>query len=216
MRLKDTLIIWVEPDGRDMALSFQDSRGCTEIWDSIGDVQRRLHDSLPGDILMGMEDESLGADLEPDVSSIVVPEITITSLIQVEQFVLELCQYRRGRDRLVRLILTDKFLDRVFDVFEMAEDMEMKEELTTIYSICRNIVMLNDNSLYQYLLREDVCAKLCAVFEYDPEYPVTKGIHRDYLKSSLRYKKVAEFSDAAIESTIHQTFRAQYLKDVVF
>eukprot|EP00158_Paraphelidium_tribonemae_P007449 Partr_v1_DN28249_c0_g1_i5_m76518 putative suppressor of mek1 (Dictyostelium) len=216
-RQQDTLIIWVEPDGRDMALSFQDSRGCTEIWDSIGDVQRRLHDSLPeGDILMGIEDESLGADLEPDVSSIVVPEITITSLIQVEQFVLELCQYRRGRDRLVRLILTDKFLDRVFDVFEMAEDMEMKEELTTIYSICRNIVMLNDNSLYQYLLREDVCAKLCAVFEYDPEYPVTKGIHRDYLKSSLRYKKVAEFSDAAIESTIHQTFRAQYLKDVVF
>jgi len=28
----DTLIVWTEPDGLDLALSFQEPSGCTEVW----------------------------------------------------------------------------------------------------------------------------------------------------------------------------------------
>lgn len=31
-RQNDTLILWTEPDGRDMALSFQSPLGCQETW----------------------------------------------------------------------------------------------------------------------------------------------------------------------------------------
>lgn len=30
--LIDTLIVWTEPNGTDMALSFQESEGCTTVW----------------------------------------------------------------------------------------------------------------------------------------------------------------------------------------
>lgn len=30
--LSETLIVWTEPNGTDMALSFQEAEGCTVIW----------------------------------------------------------------------------------------------------------------------------------------------------------------------------------------
>lgn len=31
-RQQDTLIVWTELDGSDLALSFQDEKGCHDIW----------------------------------------------------------------------------------------------------------------------------------------------------------------------------------------
>lgn len=36
---KDTLIVWTEPDGTDMALSFETPEGCHKVWDIINEVQ---------------------------------------------------------------------------------------------------------------------------------------------------------------------------------
>jgi len=36
---QDSLIVWTEPNGTDMALSFQEAEGCTIVWDSIRWVQ---------------------------------------------------------------------------------------------------------------------------------------------------------------------------------
>ena len=35
---EDTLIVWAEPDGSNLALSFQEKLGCVEIWESLTDV----------------------------------------------------------------------------------------------------------------------------------------------------------------------------------
>jgi protein phosphatase-4 regulatory subunit 3 len=41
-RQQDTLIVWTEPDGVDLALSFQDINGCNEIWATILETQKRM------------------------------------------------------------------------------------------------------------------------------------------------------------------------------
>lgn len=50
----------------------------------------------------------------------------------------------------------------------------------------------------------------------DTEYPVIAGTHRAFLSDTSRFKQVLDFKDETVEHKIHQTFRAQYLKDVVF
>ena len=35
---EDTLIVWAEPDGSNLALSFQEKLGCVEIWETLTDV----------------------------------------------------------------------------------------------------------------------------------------------------------------------------------
>lgn len=38
----DTLIVWTEADGTDIALSFADPDDCENIWDFVIEVQRML------------------------------------------------------------------------------------------------------------------------------------------------------------------------------
>ncbi len=40
--LVETLIVWTDPDGKDMALSFQESEGCNEIWEFLCEVQKHF------------------------------------------------------------------------------------------------------------------------------------------------------------------------------
>ncbi|KAK5256637.1 Platinum sensitivity protein, partial [Exophiala xenobiotica] len=45
---QDTLIVWTETNGTDMALSFQEAEGCAVIWEFVHQVQQQLL-SMPDD-----------------------------------------------------------------------------------------------------------------------------------------------------------------------
>jgi protein phosphatase-4 regulatory subunit 3 len=49
LTVPDTLIVWTEPNGLDVALSFQDADGCEDIWNFILEVQRHLN-NMPGEL----------------------------------------------------------------------------------------------------------------------------------------------------------------------
>lgn len=49
----------------------------------------------------------------------------------------------------------------------------------------------------------------------DPDLPVLKANHRRYLNQIVVFKEVVPFSNRTIINKIHQTFRVQYLKDIV-
>ena len=75
--------------------------------------------------------------------------------------------------------------------------------------------MLNDSVLVERILRDDVYLGAIGMLEYDPEFPRLKASYRDYLINTTRFRQVVDIHDASILSKIHQTFRLQYLKDVV-
>ncbi|KAB2109040.1 hypothetical protein AG0111_0g2533 [Alternaria gaisen] len=45
-RQQDTLIVWTEQNGSDMALSFEKPEGCAKIWDYVNEVLSRLEDGI--------------------------------------------------------------------------------------------------------------------------------------------------------------------------
>jgi hypothetical protein len=49
----------------------------------------------------------------------------------------------------------------------------------------------------------------------DPEFPTFKASYRDFLKNSAQYQRTFEFKDENVLKKIAQTYRLQYLKDVV-
>lgn len=49
----------------------------------------------------------------------------------------------------------------------------------------------------------------------DPEFPTFKASYRDFLKNSAQYQRTFEFRDENVLRKIAQTYRLQYLKDVV-
>jgi len=49
----------------------------------------------------------------------------------------------------------------------------------------------------------------------DPEFPTFKASYRDFLRDSVQYQRTFEFNDENVQRKIAQTYRLQYLKDVV-
>lgn len=49
----------------------------------------------------------------------------------------------------------------------------------------------------------------------DPEFPTYKASYRDFLRASATYQRTFEFKDDTVQRKIAQTYRLQYLKDVV-
>lgn len=95
-------------------------------------------------------------------------------------------------------------------------------------------VMMNDHSIYDYILQDDIYMGVIGMLECgyttfsssaaadttfgysdDPDFPTYKASFRDYLANSTQYKEVVAFRDETIKKKIHQTYRLQYLKDVV-
>ena len=74
---------------------------------------------------------------------------------------------------------------------------------------------MNDHGIYDYILNEDVFLGVVGILEYDPEFPAYKASYRDFLQHSSEYMQVIEIRDPNVQRKIHQTYRLQYLKDVV-
>lgn len=77
------------------------------------------------------------------------------------------------------------------------------------------LILMNDNAIIEHLVTDEIIIGVVGALEYDPDFPTHKANHRQYLSDDSRYKEVVEIKDQNIKRKIRQTWRLQYLKDVV-
>ena len=99
-------------------------------------------------------------------------------------------------------------------LLQQAEDLEDAASLEHMFRIVKGAIMLNDAALLEELLREEHVMGVLGALEYDPDLK-TPQRHREYLAHNVTFKEVVPITDPALLSKIHQTYRIQYLKDVV-
>ena len=75
--------------------------------------------------------------------------------------------------------------------------------------------MMNDHSMYEHILDDDIFMGVMGMLEYDPEFPDHKANYRQYIQESILFHQPIAVHDPAIRKKIHQTYRLQFLKDVV-
>jgi len=79
----------------------------------------------------------------------------------------------------------------------------------------QTILMLNDHSLYEHILEDDIFFGVVGMLEHDPEFPTHKANYREFLHQASRFHQPVALRDEAIQKKIHHTYRLQFLKDVV-
>ncbi|KAJ2610518.1 Platinum sensitivity protein [Coemansia sp. RSA 1365] len=144
-----------------------------------------------------------------------LPLPSMGTLPEIERIVREAGQSVYQRDKLVAYITGEGYLERLRELHETCEDLDATEELHTIYSIARQIILLNDSSMFECIIRDEHIIGIAGMLEYDPQNPVEPGTYRSFLSDNSRFKEIVPIPDAEIRTKIHQTFRIQYLKDVV-
>ncbi|KAF9582402.1 Platinum sensitivity protein, partial [Lunasporangiospora selenospora] len=205
-RQQETLIVWTEDDGVDLALSFQEAEGCAEIWESIAEVQQRYNQVLFDD--------------SPDINGIgngefTLPDPDINNLAEIEQLIKEAHGTIHDKERLAAFVILHNYVDKLVPMFETCEDLESMAELHILHRIMIGIITLNDIPILQYILKDEVFFNCLGMLEYEPELDDKKEDYREFLTKRAKFKQVVPISDRDVEQKIHHAFRLHFLRDTV-
>ncbi|GFR48535.1 hypothetical protein Agub_g10432 [Astrephomene gubernaculifera] len=220
---ESTIITWHDAEiSTDVAISFQEQVGCDHIWQQIKQVQREEH--------MRHQDHERGRKSSADEydqpstiggrmgngefmdSDSDLPAPERRNLEEIAKALTHLTPLQR--DRVAAQLLKQNYLPALLDLFKQCEDLEDSEGLTHMYAIVRGAIMLNDSGLLEEMLREEHVMDVLGALEYDPDVKQPQK-HREFLQSQVQFKEVVPISNPQILAKIHQTYRIQYLKDVI-
>ncbi|KAH9854932.1 DUF625-domain-containing protein [Lenzites betulinus] len=217
-RQQETLIVWTEPDGVDYALSFQDPEGCAEVWHFIEEVQRHMNTSdmaLTSSPLIGPD----GPETSLSTASIIragrLPQPQMGIISEIDTAIKTLARTAIVKERVCEYIQTEDYIKGLIEVFSQAEDLESLMDLHALFNCMQTILFLNEHSLYEHILDDEIFLGVVGILEYDPEFPNHKANYRDFLRETSRFHQPIAIRDEAIQRKIHHTYRLQFLKDVV-
>lgn len=144
-----------------------------------------------------------------------LPQASMANLADIESQLRIMSQTASGRDALTKFVLTEDYIGKLIPLVSEAEDLEGLNELHRLCNIMKIIILLNDTSIIEHAVSDECVIGVVGALEYDPDFPSHKANHRQWLEGEGRYKEVVRIEDPQILRKIHQTYRLQYLKDVV-
>ena len=157
---QETLIVWTEPNGTDMALSFQEAEGCSAIWEFLSQVQQHLvaisgPDEYPDDDAMdGFQQHPIG-----------LPPPELGNLPDIEQLMRGASSTPNGRDQLAKFIIRDDYIKKLINLVEMAEDLEALPDLHRLCNMMKSLILLNDNSIIEHVVTDPVILGVVGALE---------------------------------------------------
>ncbi|KAL0269563.1 UNVERIFIED_CONTAM: hypothetical protein PYX00_007254 [Menopon gallinae] len=210
---QDTLIVWSEGDNFDLALSFQEKGGCDEIWEKICQVQGKDPSvEVTQDIVEESEDERY--EEMNDGNPLELPQCELSRLVEINEVIGSCLSSPNRKEKLATLLENEGYIKKLLNLFHVCEDLENAQGLHQLYEIFKNIFLLNKNALFEVMFAEDTIFDVVGCLEYDPSSPAPKR-HRQYLKQLAKFKEVIPITNAELLAKIHQTYRVQYIQDVV-
>ncbi|KAI8994782.1 component of IIS longevity pathway SMK-1-domain-containing protein [Pilobolus umbonatus] len=203
-RQEDTLIVWTEDDSRDLALSFQDPVGREEIWQYIHKSQLNASNQKDG--------SSSPTKELPETVSLPTPDLS--NLKEIAD-IMSIAHTLNDKDRLSSYILMHSYIEKLAPLFETCEDLEDIKDLHLLYNAMLAILTLNDQSIVEQVVSDDLVMDVMGIFEYNPKTPTMKANHREFIKSRGNAKQLLDLKDETISKKIDQTFRLEYLQGIL-
>ncbi|KAM7408420.1 hypothetical protein PAMA_002238 [Pampus argenteus] len=211
---QDTLIVWSEADNYDLALSFQEKAGCDEIWEKICQVQGK---DPALDITHDPIDESEEERFEeiPETSHLVeLPPCELSRLEEIADLVTSVLSSPIRREKLALALMSEGYIKKLLGLFRVCEDLDNREGLHHLYEIVRGVLFLNKAALFEVMFSDDCIMDVVGCLEYDPALVQPKR-HREFLTKTAKFKEVIPITDSELRQKIHQTYRVQYIQDII-
>ncbi|KAF8394654.1 hypothetical protein HHK36_020870 [Tetracentron sinense] len=212
---EDTIISWRDPENStDLALSFQESTGCSYIWyinlDHICSVQRNRN--LNFNTLSNLEIGPRPASETLETSG--ASHANDEAFHSVKSEFRELPAVQLSTLPLILKVLMDnlnapfKFVCILFSIFFLwAGGLQC----TVDYKL---LVLLNNPQILEKIFGDEFIMDIIGSLEYDPEVPHVQH-HRAFLKDHVVFKEAIPIKDPLVLSKIHQTYRVGYLKEFI-
>ncbi|XP_055783622.1 serine/threonine-protein phosphatase 4 regulatory subunit 3-like isoform X1 [Salvelinus fontinalis] len=211
---QDTLIVWSEAENYDLALSFQEKAGCDEIWEKICQVQGK---DPALEITQDPIDESEEERFEemPETSHLVeLPPCELARLEEIADLVTSVLSSPIRREKLALALMSEGYMKKLLQLFQVCEDLDNREGLHHLYEIIRGVLFLNKAALFEVMFSDDCIMDVVGCLEFDPSLVQPKK-HREFLTKTAKFKEVIPITDSELRQKIHQTYRVQYIQDII-
>nr|DBA27032.1 TPA: hypothetical protein GDO54_011214 [Pyxicephalus adspersus] len=211
---QDTLIVWSEAENYDLALSFQEKAGCDEIWEKICQVQGK---DPSVEVTQDPIDESEEERFEemPETSNLIdLPTCELNKLEEIADLVTSVLSSPIRREKLALALENEGYIKKLLQLFQTCENLDNTEGLHHLYEIIRGILFLNKATLFEVMFSDECIMDVVGCLEYDPALAQPKR-HREFLTKTAKFKEVIPITDSELRQKIHQTYRVQYIQDVI-
>lgn len=153
---QETLIVWTESNGVDMALSFQEAEGCATIWDFVSDIQSRL-----------VPEDGISDDLLDPIHSVTLPDPVLGRLEEVMEAIRAASQTPAGRDSLSKFVMSPEqmYILKLAPLVEQAEEQELTQELHRLCTILKHLILLNDTSIIEFIVTDQAIMGVVGALE---------------------------------------------------
>ncbi|EHB07256.1 Serine/threonine-protein phosphatase 4 regulatory subunit 3B [Heterocephalus glaber] len=211
---QDTLIVWSEAENYDLALSFQEKAGCDEIWEKICQVQGKDPSVEVTQDLTDESEEERSAE-RPDTSHLIdLPTCELNKLEEIADLVSSVLSSPIRREKLALALENEGYIKKLLQLFQACENLENTEGLHHLYEIIRGILFLNNSTLFEVMFSDECIMDVVGCLEYDPALAQPKR-HREFLTKTAKFKEVTPITDSELRQKIHQTYRVQYIQDII-
>ncbi|XP_061668620.1 serine/threonine-protein phosphatase 4 regulatory subunit 3 isoform X2 [Syngnathoides biaculeatus] len=209
---QDTLIVWSEAENYDLALSFQEKAGCDEIWEKICQVQGKDPSvDITQDVVDELEEERFDDMSSPGLE---LPPCELNRLEDLAELVASSLPSPLRREKLALAVENEGYIRKLLELFRVCEDLENQEGLHHLYEIIKGIFLLNRTALFEVMFSDECIMDVIGCLEFDPALQQPRR-HREFLTKTARFKEVIPISDPELRQKIHQTYRVQYIQDMV-
>lgn len=227
-RQQETLIVWTDLSGKDLALSFQENEGCADLCEFIVRVQQENLSPMISlyYVLSALQEPNVEGPRE--ITELITGPVSYPaddpckeSLESVLDVVNQGSNSQYTRSKILTFIIENNYLPKLFDVFHRAEQEKDLPSLLLLSDIIKILFVYNDIALLAELLRsEENVMGFVGILEYDRDYPKFKACHRDFLQDETKFKSVIDLPKPPISpGTSMEIFRRDfilnYLKNVV-
>lgn len=167
------------------------------------------------DITQDLVDESEEERFD-DMSSpgLELPSCELSRLEEIAELVASSLPSPLRREKLALALENEGYIKKLLEIFHVCEDLENIEGLHHLYEIIKGIFLLNRTALFEVMFSEECIMDVIGCLEYDPSLSQSRK-HREFLTKTAKFKEVIPISDPELKQKIHQTYRVQYIQDMV-
>ena len=186
-RQEETLIVWKDLGGKDIALSFEESMGCDTLCEFIVHVQRNIESNISL-VTVKSSDNGLGS-----VHDIITGPVTLPSndqqqnsqtLLEALKILNENTSFDFLKNETIEFILQSNYIDTLISHFHKAEEEKIPKDLFLLSNIIKTLILYNQRDILESMVEDDRIMGIVGILEYDTEYPTSKANHRKYFAYS--------------------------------
>lgn len=218
-RQEETLIVWKDVEGKDIALSFEESLGCDTLCEFLVSIQRSIEPNISL-VAVKSVDNGTGSIHEIITGPVALPSIepvqSTTTLLDALKILNDNTSFEYLKTETVEFVLKHDYISVLINHFHKAEKEQIPRDLFLLSNILKTLILYNQRDIIELLADDSRIMGVVGILEYDTEFPSSKADHRRCLETEApTFKEIIPLENEDLKSIIKKCFRLQFLKDVV-